>query len=350
MTAGKRIAHVNLARGFRGGERQTEVLIQALADRQVPQCLVARKGEPLAQRVKALSDVEVIEIAPPFFRAIPQCRDMRVLHVHEAKGGHLVCQVNQCYGVPYVLTRRVDKPPRTSWLNRRLYNKAAAVAGVSSLIARILAARFPRIRPGVIHDAHSALPWSPEAVRNIRQRFEGKFLVGHAAALVDRHKGQMTLIRAMRRLQMECPDIHLMFLGEGEDEAMLRAAAENLPNVHFEGFTDRLGDYLHALDVFAFPSNYEGLGSVILDAMDAGVAVIASDVGGIPDIVSPRETGLLVPPGDDAALAAGITGLYRNSTERERLAAAGKARSSDYSPAAMAEQYLAIYDSITESQ
>lgn len=315
------IAHLNLARGFRGGERQTEVLIQALAERSVPQCLIARRGEPLARRVRALGGIQVIEISPPFVLNLAHCRDMRLLHVHEAKAGHLACQARQIFGAPYVLTRRVDKPPRASWLNRRLYARADAVVAVSSLIADVLSARFDCPQPSVIHDAHSALPHDGAAVAGVHKRFAGKFLVGHAAALVDRHKGQMTLIRAMRRLAQDCPAIQLILLGAGEDEAMLRAAAADLPNVHFEGFTERLGDYLRAIDLFAFPSNYEGLGSVILDAMDAGQAVVASDVGGIPDIVHPGVNGLLVPPGDDAALADAIARLYRNPAERERLAA-----------------------------
>ena len=66
---------------------------------------------------------------------------------------------------------------------------------------------------------------------------------------------------------------------------MLKAAAAGLSNLTFTGFVDNVGDYLAAFDIFILPSNREGIGSILLDAMEQGLPVIASRVGGVPDIV-----------------------------------------------------------------
>ena len=72
---------------------------------------------------------------------------------------------------------------------------------------------------------------------------------------------------------------------------MLKNAAAGLSNVMFTGFVDNVGDYLAAFDVFVLPSNREGIGSVLFDAMDRALPVVASRVGGVPDIVHDGENG-----------------------------------------------------------
>ena len=338
------VCHINLARGFRGGERQTELLIRALQAQGYRQRLVARRGDVLLGRMQDLADLECIALSPPFSLQPWVCRGADILQVHEAKAGHLACVAHSCFGLPYVITRRVDKPPRTSFLNQRLYANAAAVVAVSGMIRDVLFHGGLHRDAVVIADAHSDLPVNREAVAAIRERFKDRFLIGHAGALVDRHKGQGTLIQAMRLLAGELP-VQLLLMGSGPDEASLRAAASGLENVSFEGFADNLGDYMAALDLFAYPSNFEGLGSALLDAMQAGLPIIASDVGGIPEIVEAEKNGLLVPPGDAEALANAIRRLYQDAELRNRLASSARDFVQAYSPAAMAQRYAAVYAS-----
>ena len=340
------ICHINLARGYRGGERQTELLIRALSGLGFRQRLIARKGDVLQARLSDLQGLEIVAIHQPFMPQAWVCRGSAVIQVHEAKGGHLACIAHSLYGIPYVLTRRVDKPPKTSALNRRLYRNASVVVAVSAMIAEVLRRTRLATDVNVIHDAHSQLPVDSHKAESIRSRFAGRFLIGHAGALVDRHKGQGTLIRAMRKLAGEEPDLQLLLMGSGEDEAELRRLAQGLDNVSFEGFIDGLGDYLAALDLFVYPSNFEGLGSVLLDAMHAELAIIASQVGGIPEIVQHGDNGLLVPPGDVDALASAIRELKNNAELRQQLAMQGRAKAEAYSPEAMARQYAALYQQI----
>ena len=142
------------------------------------------------------------------------------------------------------------------------------------------------------------------------------------------------------------PDARFLMLGDGADGEALRAESQDLANVEWLGFKSNLGDYLAMLDLFAFPSRNEGLGSTLLDVMDYEVPIVASDVDGIPDLVQHEQTGLLVKPNDAEALAQALLRLYRDAPLRRRLAQQAKAGLAHYTPEAMAERYLALYSQL----
>jgi glycosyltransferase involved in cell wall biosynthesis len=100
---------------------------------------------------------------------------------------------------------------------------------------------------------------------------------------------------------------------------------------------------LASLDVLVLPSAYEEMGSVLTEAMAAGLPVVASDVGGIPEVVRHGETGLLVPPGDVAALAAALDRLVADPGLREHLAAGARRRAADYSWPSLAARVAELY-------
>ena len=185
-----------------------------------------------------------------------------------------------------------------------------------------------------------------KAAAAIREKYHGRFLVAQVGALVDRHKGQRVLLEAARILRDRCPDMLFLFLGSGADESVLLEESRGLDNVIWLGFQKNVGDYLAAVDVMAYPSRIEGLGSAILDAMDFGVPVIAARVGGIPDIIRSGSNGILFESGDAAALAEGLERLRNDSALRESLAGQARADLSAFSPEAMAGSYLALYRDI----
>ena len=189
----------------------------------------------------------------------------------------------------------------------------------------------------------SNLPVDPASSNQIKQRYKSKFLVGHAGALINRHKGQQYLLEAAALLQGKCPNIHFLLLGQGEDEQWLKRMAGDLKNVEFCGFCENIGDYMAAFDLFVFPSLQEGLGSVLLDAMQFKLPIIASAVDGILDIIVHGETGILIPPGDSHALYQSIKSLHDHRERREQLGEKAFAASQTYQPNAIAERYLQIY-------
>jgi glycosyltransferase involved in cell wall biosynthesis len=149
-------------------------------------------------------------------------------------------------------------------------------------------------------------------------------IIGTVGRLVP-IKGHTWLLRAVPRVLAEFPQVCVVLIGDGPMQDELKELAAELgisPHVVFLGTRPDIPECLAALDLFVLPSLNEGMGRVLLEAMAVGCPVVATRVGGIPDIVTDGATGLLVPPRDDRALAEAILTLLR---DRSRRAAYGEA-------------------------
>jgi glycosyltransferase involved in cell wall biosynthesis len=175
-------------------------------------------------------------------------------------------------------------------------------------------------------------------------------VVAEIARLCD-VKGQRELITALA----EVPDARLVLVGGdleagGAFQADLERTADRLgvrERVVFAGQRADAADLLADVDVFALPSWTEGLPITVLEAMARGRPVVATPVGGTPEVVADGETGLLVPPQDPAALAAALRRLLADPELRTKMGEAGRRRVEErFSESAMAERVLAIYDEV----
>ncbi|HEX6994021.1 MAG TPA: glycosyltransferase family 4 protein [Gammaproteobacteria bacterium] len=336
------LGHVNLAHTYRGGERQTELLIRGLSAYLPRQRAVVRAGRPLAER---LTDVPGVTVVPVGGRlaAVRAMKGCTLVHAHETGGAQAALVRHLLSGTPYVVTRRVDKRPKPDPFTRAMYTHAAAIAGLSSAVVRSLESYDPSLEPRRIPSAASGVPSDPAWVDAFRARFPGKFLVGHVAAIDVEHKGQLTLVAAAAKLERDHPQIHFIVVGSGRDEERVRRAAAPLSNMSFTGWVDNVGDHLAAFDLFAFPSKHEGLGSILLDAMQFGLPIVATSVGGIPDLVVDGENGILIAEDDSDALAAAIARLFSDAALRDAIARANRLRARDYQPEIMTARYLELY-------
>ncbi len=143
----------------------------------------------------------------------------------------------------------------------------------------------------------------------------------------------------------------LVVVGDGPDRALVERAVAASPardRITLRGFVahDAVPGVLAALDVLVLPSAYEEMGSVLTEAMAAGLPVVASDVGGIPTVVDDGVTGLLVPPLDPAALAAALDRVVGDPDLRARLAAGARERAGEYAWPRLAERVAAVYDGV----
>jgi glycosyltransferase involved in cell wall biosynthesis len=337
------LTHLNLARGFRGGERQTELLIRGLAALGWAQQLVARRGEALAARCREIPGLQIREAGTGVAGAFVALRGAGLVHSHEGRGVQAAWLNSLLRGIPYLITRRVQKGPRASVLNRRMYRSAAAVVAISEAIRSALARLDARLPVAVIRSASSALPVKLGNVERLRASFGGDFVAGHVGALDDSHKGQLQIIALARRWQASHPQVRFVLVGAGRDELRLRQAAAGLDNVLFTGEVANVGDYLAAFDLFLYPSRHEGLGSILLDALEAGLPVVATAVGGIPEIIRDGENGMLVKPDEPAALEAAVTALHADGGLRSRVARANRLRAREFSAATMTGRYDRLY-------
>jgi len=344
------LAHVNLARGFRGGERQTELLIRGLAALGWTQRLVVRRHQPLAARCRDVPGLQIVEAGAGVAGAVLALGGAGLVHSHEGRGVQAAWLNRVFRGVPYVITRRVQKGPGATRLNRRMYRSAAAVVAISEAIRGALARLDAQLPVTVIPSASSGLPVKPGNVERLRASFGGRFVAGHVGVLDDSHKGQLQIIGLARRWQAARPDVCFVLVGAGRDEERFRQAAAGLDNVVFTGEVSNVGDYLAAFDLFLYPSRHEGLGSILLDALDTGLPVVATDVGGIPEIVRDGENGLLVRPDDPAALEAAVAAFASDDRLRNQVAAANRLRAKEFSAAAMTGRYERLYRDVAARQ
>ena len=162
-------------------------------------------------------------------------------------------------------------------------------------------------------------------------------------------KGFDTLIRAMKQVTSKRPEATLHLAGDGPMKRALREHAAHLgveASLSLLGSlspTDLLREYRSAR-LFVLPSLSEGLGRVVWEAMACGLPVVASDVGGIPELVENEQTGFLVPPGDEDAVAERILWLFEHPTEAEAMGARGKQSAKNlYSTESYVEGYRALF-------
>lgn len=339
----KIVAHANFAKGFRGGERQTQLLVESLSNLGYKQKLIVRKNSELTKRCKDLKNLEIIEISKPYILHLDKVKDASIIHAHETKALQFAYFANLLKKIPYIVTRRVDNPLKTNFLNTLMYSSAKISVALSGVIEKEILRIAPNANTKIIPSAFSDMAVNEERAKEIKKRFDKKFLIGHVGALDDRHKGQLIIIDAAKKLNSSHPEIHFLLVGGGCDEERFKEAAKGLANISFEGFVNNVNDYIKCFDMFVFPSRNEGLGSTLLDVMRIGVPIIASRVGGIPEIVKENENGLLFDISNPDKLEELILNLYNDKEKMNYLSANAKKEVEKYSVKNMTEAYLEIY-------
>ena len=341
------ICHLNLAPGYRGGERQTQLLIRELSRRGYEQRLVARRGGELPRYCDDIEGLEIRLVASNPVAAALAVRGSKVAHSHEGRSTYSGLIANWLFGIPYVITRRVVAPQSASFLRSLAYRRAARVAAVSRAAGEKLLERMPGLEYVVVPDAIADFEHDASSAAAIRAARPGKILIGHVGALDHSHKGQSTIIEVAHQVAETHPDWHFMFCGDGRDEARFRAEIGDLDNVELVGWVDNVGDYLAAFDLFVYPSLHEALGSTILDAMRFGLPVVATAVGGIPDFVEDGVHGRLVEPENAGQLQAAIEAVLADEPELEQMRERNAAHAAKYDAAHMADLYETLYREIT---
>jgi glycosyltransferase involved in cell wall biosynthesis len=161
-------------------------------------------------------------------------------------------------------------------------------------------------------------------------------------------KGHQYLIEGIPSILKKCPNTSFLFAGRGQLETELKAQVNRLGldrRVHFLGLRQDVARILALLDVFVLPSLSEGLSMAILEAMIAGKPVVATEVGGNPELVLNGQSGFLVPPRDSQALATSVTTLLINRQQAIQFAEEGKRRAEgQFSLDTMVKTYQSLYD------
>ncbi len=352
-----RVVHVETGLHLYGGAQQVAYLLEGLAQRGVDNVLVCPPGAAIGKHF-AGSAVRVVELrcagdADLGFIArlagLLRREAPHLVHLHSRRGADVLGGIAaKVAGVPAVLSRRVDNPEPPLWARckYRLYDRVICISEGIARVLRDEGVDAARLR--VVRSAVDAAPWRKPLTRAaFCDRFDlpqEALLIGVVAQLIQR-KGHRVLFDALRGLPLPQP-VALVLFGQGplQDELASRAATLPLAAVRFAGFCQDLPQWLGALDLLVHPALAEGLGVSLLQASAAGVPIIASGVGGIPEAVRDGVNGLLVPPGDAPALGAAIARLAADPAQRRRLGAAGSwLVDAEFATDAMIQNNLDVY-------
>jgi len=284
--------------------------------------------------------------------------------------GHLASLL---YGIPHVVTTHSLEPQRpwkaeqlgggyalSSWAEKVSIEGAAAVVAVSEGMREDVLSAYPAVDPAKIHVIYNGIDaeqYSPDSATDVIERYgvdtsrPSAVFVGR----ITRQKGVPVLLRAAAHLD---PDVQLVLCAGAPDTPELGAEVAGLVEelrktrsgvIWLSGMLSKreVIQLLSHSTLFACPSVYEPLGIVNLEAMACGTAVVASKVGGIPEVVADGETGLLVPPDDPTALAESINSLTRDTERAKAMGTAGRERAGSlFDWGRIAEQTAQLYRSI----
>jgi glycosyltransferase involved in cell wall biosynthesis len=359
--------HIDTARTWRGGQNQvllTVLGLRALGHRTM---LVAHGEGEL--RARAEEGMDLIALTPrtemdlsAAWRLSRLLRQLRpdVVHAHDP---HAVAMAAIALSMaapeprpPLVAARRVDFRLKDTALSRWKYRQVDLFICASELIRRMLLSDgIPPDRAVTIHEGVDVSRIDAVPPINLHEEFwlpHNAPIVGNVAALVT-HKGQRHLIEAAALVVRQVPDARFIIAGDGE----LRPALERQIHEHhlekhvvLAGFRPDVLSLHKAFDLFVLSSITEGLGTSLLDAMACGKAIVATAAGGIPEVVADGETGILVPPRDDHALADAIVRLLRDPALRARMGQAGLARVRQrFSAGRMVHETVSAYERVLAS-
>jgi glycosyltransferase involved in cell wall biosynthesis len=253
-----------------------------------------------------------------------------VLHTHNPNPHLYGSAAAQLLGVPVVVHTKHGR-------NRPAHRPAVLVNRLASCLTDCVVAvshdaadvareveRVPRRKLRVIHNGIDVPAGAPQ-----RRPAAGAVLRAVHVARLNPIKDQDTLLRAVRRVVDAEPRFELDVIGDGprrEELLALRSELRLTGHVRFLGYRDDVPELLTGRGLFLLSSLSEGISLTLLEAMAAGLPVVATAVGGNPEVVVPGQTGLLVPPRDPDRLAAAILSLIRDPRQAADLGRAGRER------------------------
>lgn len=313
-----------------GAEGSMEAAIEAAG-------VSIRRVPSLVRHASPFSDLRCLHDLVKLFRA----ERYDIVHTHTSKAGFLGRLAAKITGIPVVVHTPhgnifhgyFKRMPTTAyvvlerfaarWTDRLI---ELTQLGVEESLDQRIGRRdqYSAIFSGIDLGRFENLAAGREEARMSLGVGNDEFLVGTVGRL-EPVKGIEYFVAAAHRITENAPGARCVVVGQGSEEEALRERAQGVtPEVRFLGHRDDVPQLMAAFDVLVVPSVNEGMGRVVLEAGAAATPVVASDVGGVPDVVRDGETGFLVPPGDDVALAERVVELAKDPVRRQRMGEAGR--------------------------
>lgn len=285
-------------------------------------------------------------------------REQRIdlLCTHGYKANFIGCFAKKVSGHPQVAflrgyTAETWRIRAYEVLDRFLLARTENVVCVSRPQAEQVGARrrtgmkAPRVIRNAVHLPLAELPIDRVSLRKRLGLPERALIVG-AVGRLSREKGHHILVQAAAEFRKASGGIRVVIFGEGRELEALKRGCQELgvsDIVTFAGFEKQISPWIQACDVIVNPSLTEGTPNVVLEAMALGTPVIATAVGGVPDMIEDQQTGVLVPPSDCPAIAEAVSKLLSQPEKRDEMAKAAQKAISKWSGERQTEQLIDLY-------
>jgi glycosyltransferase involved in cell wall biosynthesis len=359
-----KVMHIHKITGIGGSERHLLTLLPALRDRgvdarflglDVPGSDAARFYEELRlagvpfEQVRCTTDLNP-RMAAQVIKAVRRARP-DLLHTHLVHGDIYGAIAARAAAVPFVSSRHNDDryllgPFRH--VDRLFARPARRIIAISDAVRRFLEqAGLPREKLVTVHYGLDALPDAPSEVKPSDLVIDPTAPVLLAIGRLTAQKDHATLLRAFARVRGEHPRAVLVILGIGplDDETRRLVSQLGLDGAVLLPGRLEIRDWLDRADVFVHTSRWEGFGMVLLEAMLAGLPIVATNVSAVPEVVTDDVTGILIDPGDVSALSAALSRLLGDPRQAAAFGHAGLERArTEFSVAKMIDGTVAVYE------
>jgi glycosyltransferase involved in cell wall biosynthesis len=359
-----RVLYVDLEREWRGGQSQALLTVCGLRERGHDVELLAARDSPLANRVSE-AGITVHQVpryglrawAARAMRSLIARRRFELVHLNEPHALTAAWLARAHTRLPLLLSRRIGFPLQKNVVSQARYRAVERFVANSKDVAQslidsgIAAERISIVNEGV---EIFRLP-TPEQRSSARKYWgvrENEFLFGCVSVFVP-EKGQRHLIEALPLVRALHPEVRLLLPGDGACRAELEALTKHLGQteaVFFPGFVKDVAQVYAALDAFAFPSEFEGLGTALQAAMAAGLPCISTKRGALREVVDSERTALVVEPhGREFAVA--MLRLIDDKGLQKKLSDAGRREVEQrFSAELMVENTIQVYEYVLKKR
>lgn len=356
-----RILHISSAKSWRGGEQQIAYLFLELQKKNIFQKILCTKGSAMEnwciqQAIPFIPYKKVFPLNPLVSLKIKNvCRQeaINLIHAHDAHA-HTFSVLASVFGnhTPIILSRRVDFPIQTHFFSHWKYNHFSIkkIICVSHFIKKVMEKDVANIdKLEVVHSGIDIEKLSYENTNILHEEYGIPLdipIVANIAAIAP-HKDYFTFVNAVDKLvKMGAKAKYFIIGADGGEKTQIEDYIQQKKlekEIILTGFREDIPKILPEITVILFTSKTEGLGTSLIDACACGVSIVATNAGGIPEIIKHQKTGLLASIGDDETLAKHVKQLLGDERIREKLILNARQKVLAFSKEQMATKTLGIY-------
>ncbi len=362
------LIHISTAFSWRGGEQQLAYLIDGLKKKELTQFVFCFQNSEIekyciAQQVKTLSSKRTFAFNPLLSQHLAQqCKHFKIniIHAHDSNAHTIAVLSCVLFGnkAKIVLSRKVDFPIKKNIFSHFKYNykSIAKIICVSTKIKEILSNTIEnKNKLTTVYDGIDLTRFANDPSTQLRHEYKipnDELIIGNVAAIAS-HKDYYTFVDVAEILLSKKIKAKFLIVGDGPERGLIEKyiAQKNLKeSILITGFRVDIPKILPEFDILLFTSKTEGLGSSILDAYACKVVVVATEAGGIPEIVADGKTGLLAPVKNSKMLAANILKLISNPDLRSQLTQNAHQFVKHFSKELMVEETYKVYQHIGSAE